>query len=160
MNPTGALLATQDETASWPYDVYAAAPSSSTTVLTSPPASSTWRDDAERRIRDLRWLGPDWDGPGSPPVALQARSVALMLVGRLSIVEGHLRPPAITPTPFGGVFIEWHTDECSVAFTIEVDGKIEVCFDDVEAGLEGEEADPCRSELAAEWLPLLARHRA
>ncbi|WP_423915915.1 hypothetical protein [Candidatus Poriferisodalis sp.] len=65
----------------------------------------------------------------------------------------------MTPTPYGGVFIEWYGDECSVAFTVEAAGEIEICFDDLETGIEREETDPCRPELAGEWLPLLAKHR-
>lgn len=158
MNQSGAVLATRPGTGSLAQSAFE--PSESTASLLSlAPEDSGWRADAERRIRDLRWLAPDWDGPASPPVTHDAREMALFVVARLSGHDGRLRTPTVTPTPFGGVFIEWHSTACSVAFTVDASGEVEISYDDIESGIEREEADPCRRELAGEWLPLLAKHR-
>ncbi len=164
MNRSGALLAARNETGT-PVETGGLAlsgiepPESSASLLARVPEDSGWRADAERRIRDLRWLAPDWDGPASPTVTHGARGAALLVVARLSEYDGRLRVPTVTPTPFGGVFIEWHSTQCTLAFTIDASGKVEISYDDIESGVEREEADPFRRELADEWLLLLARHR-
>lgn len=158
MNQTGAVLATRpgaDLTSAPAYGP----PESSASMLSLTTEDSGWRADAERRIRDLRWLAADWDGPVSPAVTRDARELALLLVARLSEHDKRLRTPTITPTPFGGVFIEWHGTASSVAFTVHAEGEVEVSYDDVVTGVEREEPDPCRREIVGEWLPLLAKHR-
>ena len=159
MNQTGAVLMARLGTDPLTIPAYEPA-ESSTSMFSLSQEDSGWRANAERRIRDLRWLASEWDGPASPAVTHSAREMALLLVARLAGHDGRLRTPTVTPTPFGGVFIEWHSNACSVAFTVDADGEVEISYDDIESGIEREEADPCRLELAGEWLPLLARHRA
>lgn len=158
MTQTGAVLATRSGADPLTIPAYEPAESSPSLFSLSQEGSG-WRTDAERRIRDLRWLAPEWDGPASPAVTQNAREMALFVVARLSGHDDRLRAPTVTPTPFGGVFVEWHSTACTVAFTVDANGAVEISYDDMESGIEREEADPCRRELADEWLPLLAKHR-
>lgn len=122
-----------------------------------------WQTDAERRIRALSQLAADWDGPDSPEVTPEAIEASVVLVARLAEHEDRLRVPAVTPTPFGGVFIEWDSETSNVAFTVHCGGgvqlNVDVSYTD-ENGACREGTSPFRQESLREWLPVLKKHRA
>ena len=50
----------------------------------------------------------------------------------------NLPVPAITPTPYLGIYIEWYSPNRIVAFTVADNGEIELEYEDEGMGLEWE----------------------
>ena len=107
-------------------------------VLSESTQLTRWRDRTLSQVRNLRWLEAGWDGPGSYPISLTAIEKASLLVADLADTLSDLTVPAVTPTPYSGVYLEWYTPGCNVAITIREDGGVELEYEDNEVGIEWE----------------------
>ena len=66
---------------------------------------------AAERIRKLATLEPDWDGyRGDPPTVESIRMTAMLLLAIHRLAQGLLDDPFISPSPDGGLGLEWGLD--------------------------------------------------
>jgi hypothetical protein len=66
---------------------------------------------AAERIRKLAKLEPDWDGyGGDPPTAEAIKMTAMLLLAIHKLAHGLLDGPFISPSPDGGLGLEWELD--------------------------------------------------
>ena len=119
--------------------------------------AAEWRDETLGRIRNLRWLGAGWDGPGSPAMEYTTLAAACQLVEQLAETLPDLQPPAIVPTPDAGVFIEWYNPTRSVGFTVRDRSDVELCYEDAALGVEWE--GHVRNLPNEDWLQILLNYQ-
>lgn len=107
-------------------------------VLSESTQLTKWRGRTLSQVRNLRRLEAGWDGPGSYPISLIAIEKASLLVADLADTLPDLTVPAVTPTPYSGVYLEWYIPGCTIAITIREDGEVELEYEDNEVGIEWE----------------------
>ena len=107
-------------------------------VLTDYSETAAWRATALSKILNLRWLGTGWDGPDSEPISQVAIARACGIAQTVAEHLPSIVAPTILPTNYFGVLLEWHTASRSVAFTVDVDGLIEMDYRDKERDVEWE----------------------
>ena len=106
-----------------------------------PHEIASWGTTAKQQIRSLWDLPEGWDGADSPSMDPTTIDIACQLIDLLASEIPRLREPTVTPTPYGGVFVEWYSEEQNVSFTIERGGisdYVSLCFCDLNAGLDWE----------------------
>jgi len=117
---------------------------------------TSWEVTTKQQIRGLWDLPEDWDGVDSPALDPMTIDIACQLIDLLSSEIPRLQAPTVTPTAYGGVFVEWHSNERNISFTIEQDGTsdpVALYFCDLNTGLNWE-----GSIIAAEnseWIRIL-----
>ena len=107
-------------------------------VLSNPHILTNWKDPTLVSVRNLRWLTPGWDESDSGPISPIAIGTASNLISALAEAMPNLPVPAITPTPYLGIYIEWYSPNRIVAFTVADNGEIELEYEDEGMGLEWE----------------------
>ena len=139
---TGAVLAEPSPWLPVPWGASRVARRSSATpavsFLAETRSAPEWQADTLKRVRNLRWLAPGWDGPGSPAMHRTTVDVACFLIDKLAESLPTLRPPTIVPTPEAGIFVEWYDPTCSIGFTVRHAGSVEVCYEDADRDIEWE----------------------
>lgn len=133
-----ALLSSQAAVRSLPRRIQRRQKHVSSTVLYESTKMVTWRDSTVSKVRNLRWLSTGWDGPDSRPISPTAIDMAIGIVGALAEDMPNLTGPTVVPTPYFGVYIEWYSRTCTIAFTINEDSTVEVDYEDQDNGLKWE----------------------
>ena len=104
---------------------------------------------AEKRLRFLLALPPDWDSYGAMPIDRRNAVTALELL--VTLIAGDVPMPSIVPMVDGGIQLEWH--RCGVDLEVSsVSGVFEIFFEDratgeVREGKIGTDLTPLRSFL-------------
>ena len=88
----------------------------------------TWFPNVAGRLLFLMLnLQDNWDSYGARGVSRQSVETALALC---SVMNDASPPPAIIPTPSGGVQLEWHKLGIDLEVDITNDGRYSISFDD------------------------------
>jgi hypothetical protein len=103
-------------------------------------APSRTLDDVWSTLGKLVALEPNWDGYGSPPVALAVAGEAFNWLR--SLVEREVPVPAAYPTPEGGVHFEWRQPPFHLDVTFVGVDRPRYFFADGETDEEGYTSDP------------------
>lgn len=78
------------------------------------------------KLSQLSALRPGWNSYGAAPVRLSAIEAAI----RVLVYAGEDMPmPSVSPTPRGGIQLEWGADHDGVEIEFEPDGSISVLID-------------------------------
>lgn len=103
----GSLLSTRESvgTEAWPWST------PSGVVWSNPPSvrrrsTPAWQSAAFTRLQALRTLRRDWNTYGSGPIGKETIDAVFAFMSRS--LSPHTPPPAIVPTPGGGIQLEWH----------------------------------------------------
>lgn len=92
-----------------------------------------WFPDVARRLLFLLLnLKENWDSYGAREVTKQSVETALTLA---SVLSDDTPPPAIVPTPAGGIQMEWHASGIDLEVEVADDGNFSISFDDELEGL-------------------------
>jgi hypothetical protein len=87
-----------------------------------------WLESSLKQIGRLMLLPGDWDLQGAPPVQLKAVQAAMDTLPLF--MNGNAASPQWTPTPFGGVQLDWHENAVDVEITFEADSDGYAVFSD------------------------------
>lgn len=78
--------------------------------------SPIWLSEVEQRISEFKSLKSNWDSYGAEPVTEELCSKALKLL--TSIKKENLPKPFLSPTPDGGIDIEWNKQSCLLSIKV------------------------------------------
>jgi hypothetical protein len=97
------------------------------------PAMNAILQDTANRFAYLRSLGLDWDSYGGDPPTARAidskRHLLEIALERFADVPAdRLRPFAISPTPSGGILIEWRSPGFETAVDVDQEGSLHFLF--------------------------------
>ncbi|MEX0866919.1 MAG: hypothetical protein WD030_06135 [Pirellulales bacterium] len=81
-------------------------------------------------------MKPNWDSYEAIPVRIENVKTAIELLFNFSAAS--TPRPSVVPTNLGGVQIEWHQKAIDLEIEIHSPVAIDVCFEDLEKGVERE----------------------
>jgi hypothetical protein len=97
-----------------------------------------WLQTITKRLNDLLALPADWDSYGARTISVPAATTTLQLLRSVLSVGKPI--PAIIPTSYGGIQIEWHRNNADLEISVFPDGKVMAYFED-ESGNPPQQAE-------------------
>lgn len=91
-----------------------------------------WLFPMLHQLRVIGVLQEGWDSYGGRPIRAEAAMSALRIAAR--ILESESPPPAVVPSPVGGLQLEWHRGRRHLEIEVGPDGAASAIYEDTAAG--------------------------
>jgi hypothetical protein len=95
-----------------------------------------WLKETEDTLRGFATLPEGWDSYGAKSTEPRVVDAAIELLHR--IVQHNTLKPAVVPTNWGGIQIEWHTQGVDLEIEITPQGGIRLLYDNPQEDAEEE----------------------
>lgn len=117
-------------------------------------SSELWFEPVRDAVADLLTLADDWDSYGAPPVKSEYAAATVTLLH--TIMDERTPTPAIVPTTFGGVQVEWHRNGIDLEIEIESTSRINVFYEDARSGVSWEDQLSANVEKLSSFVRMLS----
>ncbi len=101
------------------------------------PGEARWLAPTVKRLNELLALPENWDSYGAARVDPRAIDHALRLLG--ITMHPETPPPAVVPTPHGGVQLEWHQKTVDLEIEVPPVGALHVAYENFATGVNWED---------------------